>query len=267
MQSALAAVALTGLMLAAVSTAQPPPPKKTEKKVSPYYDAKFKSAPHDWTTQYYPHDVVVHYETDQDGQYVRVQNGGNNKDDVPAKKYSGDVTFELTYNGDTTNEEISSRIHPKGGMDWPNDHTRVGLTFLDPGGPMGVKLNIRDYLKSEHGARKNAAPGGALQVGLHSGVFPPSTKPADLLGAQARMLVKAQFTVGSLRTDYDLPANILWVTLENKVYAIWYVYLPKSYEAGHFKPDDTTSEKGVTVVHVELLAGDGKVLRLMAYHP
>lgn len=263
---AIGLVAMAGLLWA-----QGDKPPTQKKNTSPYYNVQFKQAPSDDTSVYYPTDVVVAYETDQDMEQVRVDYTGKAVTSQNAPKTTGEKSFTLSFAGDATGESIYARIHPYNDpVNWQSQDPRYGINFLDPNGMRWQKGDPYKFDALPEGvqlAPKAKQPGDPVPVGLHHGEFPLEAN--YLFGATARVWIRAKYdrpkppaVAEPMKTDYDLPAVLIQRQNKGKWQSVWYVIVTEELKAMP-RPGGQVPK---TLMQAVLLDGKGKVIRLMDYH-
>jgi hypothetical protein len=206
-----------------------------------------------------PFNLEVKYVTREKGLEVAILFPGYVDPPKPAPPPGGKLIFTLDVPEDTTCVEVTAVLRVAGGGALKDADTRYCITLfkdcekgpnLDPAG-LGGGMRL---------AAKAATPGGAIPAGLHYGHFPPAAAKGD--GYQARVWVQGRFAKGQLRTEYDLPADLLWFPSGGKWFPIWVLKAAEDLAAG---PVPKGGEMPETIMRAVLLDRKGRVLRVMTH--
>jgi hypothetical protein len=249
----------------AVATAPGQPAKKTDKKA----DKKERvdntvSMPYlyDDATEFLVYPLKVGYTTGDSGLKADIVFSGIDVAPQLAPSPGNELTFMLDYAGTTTGEEVKAYLYDPADAEVPKaEDTRYRIAFIKEGGRYARAFDPGPLPPGVALARKAEKPGDPIPAGWHHGHFPP--EKAIVAGYQARIWVQGKFTKGPLRTEYDLPACLVWRCRDDRWYPCWSICLPEALKAEPVKPD---GEKPSTVVRAVLLNYKGRVLHVMTYN-
>jgi hypothetical protein len=244
-----ATAALAGLLVATGWTAA----KRPHATTGSVNHVEITSLLNDYDTNFCPYDLVVDYTAAQAGLEVAIAYSGNAVSPKPAPQPNDTLTFQLSFQKDTTDELVTAKLRVAGASpeDVKDADSRLGLTFICGG------MEFRfDGLPER--AKPTAKPGYVdIPAGPHYDRFPPYD--AVLPGATARVLIQGRPVGGGpLKPVYDLPADLLWLPQGGKWHPVWFLRTTEPLNAGDPK-------KFLTLMRPVLLDSKGKVLHIMTH--